>query len=123
VIVTLASLLFMQLAVAGYACPVTVSMAAGIGTDKESAMPCAESMGAGMNVDTDQPQLCHAHCQADQQSLDKHELPALVSIDALPVSFSVPVVIVAFARYALEQRLLQRVTDPPLAIRNCCFRL
>lgn len=77
VLFALLSLLFMQLAVAGYACPGTGSKIAEAAAMAEAGMPCAESMP--LSMDDQQPNLCHAHCQAGQQSADKHELPSPVA--------------------------------------------
>jgi type IV secretory pathway VirJ component len=117
----LISLLFMQLAVASYTCPGTGSKIAEVAAKAEAGMPCAESMS--VNMDDVQPNLCQAHCQAGQQSADKHELPSPVAIGALPADFSLQVAIPVFLEAPLQAPHLQRTTAPPVAIRNCCFRL
>ena len=117
----LISLLFMQLAVASYACPGSGSKIAEVAAMAEAGMPCAESMP--LNMDDQQPNLCHAHCQAGQQSADKHELPSPVAIGALPADFSLQVAIPVFSEAPLQAPHLQRTTAPPVTIRNCCFRL
>ena len=115
VFLALFSLLFMQLAVAGYACPVEIKAVAVM----ESAMPCAGEMV----VDTEQLALCHAHCQSSQQSLEKAQTHsptgAVVTGVAYPiepteVNGSVP------QGYMPSQL---RTTALPMAIRNCCFRI
>lgn len=123
-LIALVSMLFMQLAVAGYACPqlepilaTTASIPAGHG---DAAMwdDC-------MGQDVEQPNLCHAHATLGEQSLDKPELPpaqvfiaaALVKVlqgfeperGVPPLPDSVP--------------FLTRATEPPLSIQNCCFRI
>lgn len=117
----LISLLFMQLAVASYTCPGTGSKIAEVAAMAEAGMPCAESMS--VNMDDVQPNLCQAHCQAGQQSADKHELPSPVAIGALPADFSLQVAIPVFSEAPLQAPHLQRTTAPPVTIRNCCFRL
>lgn len=117
----LVSLLFMQLAVASYACPQDASKVTQVKIMAEANMPCAESMV--MALDENQPSLCHAHCQAGQQSADKHELPSPVAITAWPADFSLEVSLPVFSRAPLQAPHLHRTTAPPLAIRNCCFRL
>jgi hypothetical protein len=121
----LVSLLFMQLAVAGYACPGTASKAAEISAMTEAGMPCAESMNMNMNMNMDsaQPNLCHAHCQIGQQSADKYQTPYPPAIDTLQADLTLQVAIPLFALAPLQPPHLQRTTAPPLAIRNCCFRL
>ncbi len=119
------SLLFMQLAVAGYVCP---SGGAGLvkgGASKtavHASMPCAEAMSKTM--DQNQPGLCHAHCQADQQSADTYQLPSLAVMPAIAADFPVLVVLASSAHAApMQARLLRGSTAPPLAIQNCCFRI
>jgi hypothetical protein len=122
-VLALASLLFTQLAVAGYLCP---SM------QLEHAMEAAATAAAhndmagceGMD-DTDKPVSCHDHNQTGNQSLDKPELPnvapfvatvlvqAVAGIDPPLLATSPP----------LADLLLARATAPPLSIRNCCFRI
>ena len=121
------SLLYMQLAVAGYVCP-GAGAGAGLvsgGASKmasHSGMPCAEAMAKTM--DQSQPGLCHAHCQADQQSADTYQLPSLAVMPAVAADFPVLVVLASSAHAApMQARLLQRATSPPLAIQNCCFRI
>jgi hypothetical protein len=121
VLFALVSLLFMQLAVAGYACPGSSSGMTETAAMAESAMPCAESMS--INMDDAQPNLCHAHCQIGQQSADKYQTPSLPAIDTLPADLSLQIGLPPFAQAPLQPPHLQRTTAPPLAIRNCCFRL
>ncbi|OOG36595.1 hypothetical protein [Polaromonas sp. A23] len=118
VIFALFSLLFMQLAVAGYACPVesnvaeTVSMA-------EAGMPCAGEMVK----DTEQPSLCHAHCQPAQQTVEKVQAPTPMGALATGSAYTIkPTRISPPARPAQAPSLL-RTTAPPIAVRNCCFRI
>lgn len=121
VLFALVSLLFMQLAVAGYVCPGSGSKIAEAAAMAEAGMPCAESMP--LSMDDQQPNLCHAHCQTGQQSADKHELSSPISLGALPANFSLQVAIPVFSEAPLQAPHLQRTTAPPASIRNCCFRL
>jgi hypothetical protein len=121
VLFALVSLLFMQLAVAGYACPGSGSKIAEAAAMAETGMPCAESMP--LRMDDQQPNLCHAHCQAGQQSADKYQPPAPIALGALPADFSLQVAIPVFSEAPLQAPHLQRTTAPPVSIRNCCFRL
>lgn len=118
VLVALASLLFMQLALAGYSCPGVESKVRQAAAMAEAGMPCAGSMPMS---DDEQPGLCHAHCAAGQQASDNHppQLPALAPPAGLAlqrVSLEAPI------RSAPQAPLLARATAPPLAIRNCCLR-
>ncbi len=114
----LVSLLFMQLAVASYACPAVASKVAAMA---EAGMPCAESMK--LNMDDAQPNLCQAHCQADQQTADRYELPPPVAIGTQPADFTLPAMLAVSSGAPLQAPHLMRTTAPPVAIRNCCFRL
>lgn len=115
------SLLSMQLALASYACPGTMEKVSEIAAMAEAGMPCVESMS--LNMDDEQPGLCHAHCQASQPSADTYELPPIVALSALPTQFTVPVPAPVFAELLLQVPHLERMTDPPVAIRHCCFRI
>ncbi len=115
VLFALVNLLFMQLAVASYACPSAVSKVA------EAGMSRADSMS--LSMDDGQPSLCQAHCQTGQQSADTHELPSPVALTALPAAFTLPVTVPVFSRAPLQTPHLKRTTAPPVAIRNCCFRI
>ena len=121
VLFALVSLLFMQLAVANYVCPGTASKVAEVAAMAEADMPCAESMTLAM--DESQPNLCQAHCQAGQQTADRYELPAPVVIATVPADFTLPHTILVFLGAPLQAPHLRRNTAPPVAIRNCCFRL
>ncbi len=115
VLFALVNLLFMQLAVASYACPSAVSKVA------EAGMPYAGSLP--LSMDDGQPSLCQAHCQASQQSADTHALPSPVALSALPAAFTLPVTAPVFSGAPLQASHLKRTTAPPVAIRNCCFRI
>ncbi len=121
VLFALVNLLFMQLAVASYACAGQLQKVSEAAAMAETSMPCAQSMQLGM--DDGPPSLCHAHCKADQQSADTHELPSPVAITALPVVFTLPVPVPVFSKVPLQAPHLKRTTAPPVAIRNCCFRI
>jgi hypothetical protein len=123
-LIALLSMLFMQLALAGYVCPTlervtmheTMEAAMDMGTD--TMTPCHE-------MDKKQPSLCHASEQAGKQSLDKPHSP--------PVALFVPITLfgtlhpVALPNLSAGQWQdpfsLVRSTAPPLSIQNCCFRI
>ena len=119
---TLVSLLFMQLAVAGYVCPnhgMNGTAESNTAT-AHAGMPCAESMVAG--IDTAQPGLCQAHCQSDQQSASTYVLPVLPEVPAMAPDFSKLGTSLVSQGVPLQAPLLLRTTAPPLSVRNCCFR-
>lgn len=124
VLFALVNLLFMQLALAAYACPSSARSAEAstqLADMKASGMPCAESMA--LATDETQPGLCAAHCKSDQQTSDKHELPA-------PQALAEPASDYALLRMQLpplvpprDAPLRVRTSEPSVALRHCCFRL
>ena len=120
VLFALFSLLFMQLAVAGYACPGFGSRVQEMSAMATAGMPCAESMA--MVLDDQDPGLCAAHCQSVQPACSDVALtvPAMVAVgtvDYLATPVSTPLAAMDGAP------LLARAKPPPLAVRNCCFRI
>jgi hypothetical protein len=120
VLLALVSLLFMQLAIAGYSCEGRldeVGKAAAITPTAQTDMPCEEAMS------DDHSNLCHAHCKADPQTADKYQLPAVPNLADLASDFPLPIVTPAPVGALLQAPLLRRTTAPPLAVRHCCFRI
>ena len=74
--ITLFSILFIQLAVAAYACP-ALSVQHKSEVARMSAYVPPDEMPACHEMDPVQPSLCDAYHQADSQSLDKPGLPPL----------------------------------------------
>lgn len=122
----LVSILFTQLAVAGYLCP---SMQ--IAHDMEllaasTAMTDHHGMSGCKEMDTtDQSVTCHQHNQTGNQSLDKPEVPNVSPFIATMLvqtvsRFDRPA---QFVNPPVADLLLTRATAPPLSIRNCCFRI
>jgi hypothetical protein len=123
-LIALFSMLFMQLAVAGYVCPdlamVDISESGGMSTYvDDQSMPGCEGM------DAEQPNLCHAHAQAGKQSLDKPGLPLVQPFIAAALTLVFQDIQVVHNPGAVQPDsfLLTRTTAPPLSIRNCCFRI
>lgn len=120
--VMLISMLFMQLAVAGYVCPTL-----GIGevdTSAQMVMNGDETVSGCAGTDMVQPSLCHANDQIGNQSLDKPAAPAVQPF----IAASVTLVNIQTVDYFVDTRprlplLLARPIGPPIAIRNCCFRI
>jgi hypothetical protein len=119
--VALFSLLFMQLAVAAYACPKFAPMTA------QAVM--LDASGAPMKdcpqVDKQSPSLCQADSNQAPQSLDKPPAPAVQAF--VPTGLFVLLVIQDQSTVAsgppAESFLRAPGTSPPIAIRHCCFRL
>ncbi len=113
----LTALVFAQLAVSAYACPVlaqAIEAAQAAGTP-----PCHGTDG----MDNDQPALCQVHCQDGLQNINDTQptftLPGFVS--------GFIVMIDSAAQQPLPVRpaspSMLHSTSPPLSIRNCCFRI
>lgn len=116
-LIMLFSLLFAQLAVAAYACPVEAS----------SPKPMVSSM-ANMpgctGMDMAKPALCGAHCDKVHQSADTPSAPAVPAFVPCSLELVLPRMdrVAALPSAATEALPLTRTTAPPLAIRHCCFR-
>lgn len=120
--IALFSILFMQLAVASYACP---SRGAGQGGPAMAAAMADGGMVACDDMDPVQPSLCHAYGQSGDQSLDKPAVPPLQPF--LAVGFGVLVTPAAIRDPVSlglpATAILAHASAPPVAIRNCCFRI
>jgi hypothetical protein len=120
-IITIFSLLFTQLALASYSCPgLNVAKAAMVAADAADMPGCVN-----MNTETPQPNLCHSHCESGSQTADTVQAPLLQPFVAAELTVVLSVAESVAPSHALQPEgvLLQRSTAPPLAIRNCCFRI
>ncbi len=123
-LIALFSILFMQFAVASYVCP---DYPPGQ-TEKSVAMSFSSSVhdtSECKGMDSEQPNLCDAHDQVGTQSLDKPELPQVQSFVAVGSVLVLPPIEATYRAPAAQSTSssLTRTTAPPLAIRNCCFRI
>ena len=121
--ITLFSILFMQLAVASYVCPALI---AGHEQQVEASIEVATAdMTSCHEIDPDEPSLCHAHDQAGNQSLDKPGVPILQPF--LATGFWLPLTPTGTEPFlvgpARQTTFLEHATAPPLAVRNCCYRI
>ena len=121
VLIAVVSLLFMQFAVASYSCPGAAPKVAAMAAMAQAGMPCAQALAGAM--DDQQPNLCHAYCQAEHQSADKYQVPAPLALTDRGTDFYPPPVIPVPLGAPLQAPLLTRTTAPPLAVRHCCFRI
>lgn len=114
------SVLFSQLAMAAYACPgLPTSQAMALVAEADHVMPDCEQM------DSAQPALCHAHMQAGDQTLDKPpspNVPPTVAVLLMPAMSDLHLALPPVVFYT-DVAGLRRSSDPPLSIRNCCFRI
>ncbi len=120
--IALISMLFMQFAVASYVCP---GLELAKATVFASANMLDQEMSACHDMDMEQPSLCHAHGDIGKQSLDKPELPHVQPFIAVRLTRLLSPVDNAYSPTAAPPTIAQltRATAPPLAIRNCCFRI
>lgn len=111
-VVALFSMLFMQLAVASYACPVA-------GNPVATGAQCA-------GMDPAQPSLCKAKATnlAAKQSLDKPDLPPVLPFVAADLAGIVTSNAWApdSSEGAAAPPSLARSLSPPHSIEHCCFR-
>jgi hypothetical protein len=118
-IIALLSLLFMQLAVAAYACPNLVPAANAPMLDS-AGQPMADCV----EIDRQSPTLCDAHSHKQTPSIEKPDLPTVMpfvaSSLALVLVWPEPVAALPDSPYGF---LHASGTSPPIAIRHCCFRL
>jgi hypothetical protein len=114
-LIALVSLLFMQLAVAAYACPMQAGQASA-----PMAMADCHQMQERMN-----PSLCHAHSEAGKQSLDKAATPAVQPFIAAAVLAEVAGSDLLMPRSVnvAPSSVPAALAAPPIAIRHCCFRI
>lgn len=120
-ILALIGLLFAQLAVAAYVCP----MADGSGLNLGA--PTQDGGCDGMPMDAVAPALCHAHSQQGDQSADRSpsplpELSAAWPIDVIPGGLHQATAVVASG---VRQAILTSATAtaPPRSGHTCCLRL
>jgi hypothetical protein len=122
-LLALVSLLFAHGALALYQCPRDDAALVAQGVD--SASDAMRSMPGCDGMDVEQPALCQAHAQAGKQSLDKPaapDVPAFIASGLFVLLDSVePEPQRIFAQP--DPGLLKRSTAPPIAVRNCCFRI
>lgn len=121
------AMLFTQLAIAAYACPV-IGNALADDSVAMTGMPCAEVVVASGSLDAAQPGLCLQHCQygSNQQVADPSALAPL-PVAALAALFELApaplATTLAGPGWAVRERSRDRA--PPVAhyIAHCCHRL
>lgn len=121
VLIALCSLLYMQFAVASYACPGFGARVQAVSAMAQAGMPCAQEMA--MAPDEDRPNLCSAHCQPAQPGGGEHALQVPVALVDHRAFFAAPAAVAAVDRMTPRAFLLAQATAPPLAIRHCCWRI
>ena len=130
-----AALLLMQLALAAYACPRLDSAAHApsmqkAGVAMEDAVPMGsmpECHAMATTMDEQDPQLCRAHCEGDNQSapsLNSLDLQAITA-HAIWVGYVLPALLDELQRAdprALYAEFDSRAGSPPLYLTHKVFR-
>lgn len=114
-LIALLHLMFMQLAVAAYRCPMETAMPANL--------PCAEPMQASA-MDPELPNLCQAYCLAGAQANNTVE-PGWMPLLAVAAP-SLPPAVLASAGSSIVRRHRSwhpPPAAPPLSIQHCCWRI
>ena len=115
------AILFIQMAVAGYACPSAGNTA-----------PVQVARGEVMSVDCDQmagmldpaaPSLCYAHCHNHEQSADHADSPALPPGLFAALYWLAAPPLVEPKVVTPDAVVLHAALPPPHAILHCCFRI
>lgn len=116
----IALLLFMQFAVAAYACPGVVGAHDSAQTMDQMAM---DMEGGCSTLDSAAPNLCLQYGQQDHQATGQAATPAPLLVD-LPLLAVVPTVVLVLdpALPDVPPEFLARSTAPPPAIRFGVFR-
>lgn len=118
-----AAMLFAQLAVAAHACaassgaPAAAVLAAAHGGEHD-ASPCHE-------MESPPDGVCLQHCADSPQSFDHHPVSPVFPLagPAYHLDRSNRPAVFLQSEEHHSHALLARVTAPPLAVRNCCFRI
>lgn len=120
-LLALVSLLFTQLALAGYACEVLESFQ---GTVSASSNAAEDPQGSCDGMDEVQPALCYAHCHPQTSFVDNIPSPALhaPSFDFIGTALVAVTLGPSIAVLPSVADLLARASSPPISVRNCCFR-
>lgn len=110
--------LFAQIAVAAYACPMTFAQKQAMEQPAQDHGCCGDAVNAGEHG------LCKAHCSQGKQSLDKRSL-TVPDVGASMPALAAPgtgLLLVASEAPRELPSLLSRPTEPPHALRDCCLR-
>ncbi|MYM95891.1 hypothetical protein [Duganella vulcania] len=123
-IIALLSMLYVQLAVASYVCP---GVPAGSQGGAVSAQATVADMQNCQGMDPGQPQLCdlHAHGEPAKQPLDKSPAADVPPFVPSALILELQHIDAGLNSHTPSYRpiALARTTAPPVAIRNCCFRI
>jgi hypothetical protein len=122
-LIALFGMLFMQLAVASYACPGLVG--GGSQQTMRDGAASMHSMPGCDHADPVKPALCHAHCLDGKSSLDKPQSPVAAPAAVIVAAILTPIepLLPACSSGSQPEFALRRITSPPMAIQHCCWRI
>ena len=118
------TILFAQIAVAAYACPVLAKWSAA--SDPISSSSVAKPGDCDQMddmMDATSPNLCSAHCHNHEQSADHAAAPALPPALFVALYWLVAPAITEPLIQTSEANVLHVALSPPHAILHCCFRI
>jgi len=110
-LVVIACLLFQQVALAAYACPMEQMPA----EMEAMAEHCAEM---GMQQAEDNPALCAKHCAPDLATAADHAKLSVPALMLPPLTFA-PVLITPVTHVAVQAEMPIARSDPPPRLRFC----
>jgi hypothetical protein len=116
---SIAALLFTQMAVAAYACPLSVheNAPAMMEGDMHAAMPdCHKQDDKNLN-------LCLQHCQAGNQTVQTTPQVSVPAMATMPLAVVEPVQLYASLGVTVISALPERATSPPPLIRFRFLRI
>lgn len=121
-LVALLNVLFMQLAVAAYACP-DLQLGKANQAMSASDAPDGVAMPECVKIDQDRANLCKAHCDIASQSVDTSPHTAIAA-PVLPLLAVIAAMNIDGPNKAFSQSsLLTRVTAPSPSLRFCVLRI
>ena len=117
------AILFAQIAVAAYACPMLNKRTAEAKTRVATvSMPVDCDQMAGM-LDPAAPSLCYAYCHNHEQSADHADAPALPPAMFATLYWLAAQTPVEPVSDTPDEIVLHAALPPPHAILHCCFRI
>ena len=114
-LIALLGLLFQQLAMAAYACPVDSNSAAG--SIAAAQMPPCHATG------TADKSRCHQHCHPLAQTSDHAATPPVPPALLPPTRWLRESIALACGRAFTERRVQVHGRAPPLTIQHCTFQI
>lgn len=116
-LVGIATVLFAQLAVSAYACPLQF-----MGLDDAVTMVSAHAANSSERA-VSSPALCQKHCENGEQNVNDTPQSPVSVLFAPAVFATLSLDWIASVPLTITKPSLLHATSPPLSICNCCFRI